>query len=276
MKDKLSNLSERKKAVRNLVSMVNNHSLLDLIAKNSYKRGDISASWMGPFVPESNETSYVSFNKISAIALATWARSHWMIYESFIDEFCSKDGNVLDVGCGSGNTSALLSVIFPQNRIIAIDSDNKTIKFAKKFNQHPNIDYIHSSLEKLSSTKFDYVFACEVLEHMDYDKQFSFIEKCLDFLEEDGLLFITTPNSINEKVGGHHVGLLNEKEFLNFYEKFSNKLHHFSFIDNKKLEICDKGVDAVIYESYEFFNKGDKNRSHFRMVLKNNFISQKL
>ena len=261
-------LNERKKAIRSLISVVNKHSLLDEIAKNSYKRGDISASWIGPFIPVSTEEKYTSFNKISAIALATWARAHWMIYESFIDEFCDKDGNVLDVGCGSGSTSALLSVTFPKNRIVAVDSDKKTINFAKKFNQLSNIEYIHSPLEKMSSEKFSYIFACEILEHMNYDKQFSFVEKCMDFLAKDGLLFLTTPNSIDEKAMGHHIGLLNEKEFLKFYEKFSNNIHHFSYIDNKKLEIVNKGVDAVIYESYELFNKQDKNRSHFRIVLK--------
>ena len=43
------------------------------------------------FIPVSTEEKYISFNKISAIALATWTYCLWMIYESFIDEFIDKE-----------------------------------------------------------------------------------------------------------------------------------------------------------------------------------------
>ncbi len=265
----MSIILDRKNSIKKLVSTVNDEKLLDEISKNCYKRKDVSASWIGPFIPETTNNSYLSFNKVSAIALAKWAKEHWMIYESFIDQFCIKDGDVLDVGCGSGNTTALLSVVFPYNKVTAIDMDKSTIKFAKKFNQQNNINFNHSSLENFKDEKFDYIFACEILEHMTYDKQKFFIEKCLSLLKKDGLLFLTTPNSIDEKVGGHHVGLLNKKEFETFYKEFKTKIVNSSFVDNEKLSICKNGIEAIIDDSIEDFDKRDKNRSHFRFVMQN-------
>ena len=267
--NEVSSLSDRKSAVKKLVSIVDDNKLLDEISKNSYKRKDTSASWIGPFIPKTTNNSYLSFNKVSSTALAKWAKEHWMIYESFIDQFCNKEGDVLDVGCGSGNTTALLSMVFPHNKIVGVDMDKSTIKFAKKFNQYNKIQYYHTSLENLSEEKFDYVIACEVLEHMKYDKQIFFVEKCLSLIKKDGFLFLTTPNSINEKVGGHHIGLLNKHEFQIFYDHFETKITNFSFIDNKKLASCSSGMEAIIHDPVETFDKQDVNRSHFRIVMKN-------
>lgn len=261
-------LEERKSYMRSLFSVVDDPKLLKEIAENAYRRKDISASWIGPFCPETFNTSF-TFDKVTAKDLARWARAHWMIYDSFIDEFCTRNEDILDVGCGSGNTTNLLSVLFPFNKIIALDSDKKTIKFCKKYNATTNIEFIHSELEKWDKdNKFGYIFACEVLEHLNYDKQFVFLDKCLDLLTENGLLFITTPNSIDEPPEGHHKGLLNRERFLNFYSQYEKNIHSFSFIDNQKLISCSKGVEAVYKEEYEMFDARDKNRSHFRIVMK--------
>ncbi len=269
MLNKMPTLSDRKHAVKKLTSIVNDSALLDEISKNSYKRKDTSASWIGPFIPETTNNSYLSFNNVSVTSLKNWAKEHWMIYESFIDQFCNKEGDILDVGCGSGNTTALLSMVFPYNEIVGIDMDKSTVRFAKKFNQYNNIQYRHTSLENCSEELYDYVFVCEVLEHMKYDKQIFFVEKCLSLLKKDGFVFLTTPNSINEKIGGHHIGLLNEHEFQIFYDHFKTKITNFSFIDNKKLASCESGIEAIINDPVETFNKQDVNRSHFRLAMQN-------
>ena len=264
-------LARRKAAARSLVSVVDDHVALGDISKNCYGRDDTSASWIGPFVPVTNDSSFRSFNNIAASDLSDWARAHWMIYDSLIDEFCSAEGDVLDVGCGSGNTTLLLATIFANNRVVGLDSDKKAIRFCKKYNSSINVEYRHSSLEKYGEQKgrkFRYVFACEVLEHMRYDRQERFIRTCLGMLAGDGLLFMTTPNALDEEPTGHHCGLLNRGRFVDLYPSIRPLVRDFSYFDNSALKACGKGADAVIRGAPEAFDMDDsRNRSHFRLVL---------
>jgi 2-polyprenyl-3-methyl-5-hydroxy-6-metoxy-1,4-benzoquinol methylase len=246
--------------------VVDDPTLLREIAENCYCRGDVGASWIGPFVPETNNTTFV-FRGVTAKALAGWARQHWMIYDSFIDEFCTRNRHVLDVGCGSGNTTSLLSVVFPHNKIMGIDTDKKAIKFCEKFNPAHNVEYVSDDIMSLKNeTRFGYVFACEILEHIPHHRQFSFVARCLELLDDDGLLFMSTPNAIQEEPSGHHIGLLNTGRFPDFYSKYRNNICSFSFIDNRRLLTCNKGVEAVYYEEPQRYDAPDKNRSHFRFA----------
>jgi hypothetical protein len=50
----------------------------------------------------------------------------------------------------------------------------------------------------------------------------------------------------------------------------SVNIHSFSYFDNEKLATCQKGTEAVYCDSHEVFDKRDKNRSNFRIVLTKN------
>ena len=243
--------------------------MLEDIFENSYRRSDVSASWIGPFVPVAAGAAFTSENGVSAADMASWARAHWMIYDSLIDEFCEEEGDILDVGCGSGNTTLLLATVFPNNRIVGLDSDKKAIAFCKRYNAAPNVEYIHASLEQYGGRKkFKYVFACEVLEHMDYGLQERFIGSCADALAGDGLLLMTTPNEPDARPGGHHVGLLDRARFAELYPRIRPMVRGFSYIDNQRLKDCRRGADAVHREGPEAHDLDDgRNRSHFGLVL---------
>ena len=262
-------LGQRKAAVRNLVSPVDDHAMLLDISDNCYGRADTSASWIGPFVPATGDRAFRSPNGASAAELSDWARAHWMIYDSFIGEFCGAEGDILDVGCGSGNTTLLLATVFPNNAVVGLDSDKKAISFCKKYNASPRVEYLHTALEHYAGKKkFRYVFACEVLEHMDHADQEQFIKACMELLADDGLLFITTPNEPDGLPGGYHCGLLDRSAFAELYRKIGPKIMDFSYLDNSRLSTCARGVDAVHRDGPDAFDRTDgRVRSHFRMVL---------
>ena len=263
-------LARRKAAVRHLVSQVDDHAMLRDISENCYARSDTSASWIGPFVPATGDRLFRSPNNILAAELAGWARAHWMVYDSLIDEFCTAEGDILDVGCGSGNTTLLLATMFPNNAVVGLDSDKKAIDFCKRHNATPGIEYLHTALEHYAGKKrkFRYVFACEVLEHMDHASQGRFIEACMSLLDVGGLLFVTTPNEPDGRPEGHHRGLLNRAAFKELHAKIGPSIVDFSYLDNSRLKTCARGADAVIRDGPGASGRPDgRNRSHFRMVL---------
>ena len=264
-----SPLERRKAAARDLVSPVGDSGMLRDIFENSYGRNDTSASWIGPFVPVAADASFKSRNGVSAADMASWARAHWMIYDSFIDEFCREEGDILDVGCGSGNTTLLLATVFPNSRIVGLDSDKKAIAFCRKYNAAANVEYVHAPLSRYAGRKkFRYAFACEVLEHMDHGVQERFIRDCADALTDDGLLFMTTPNEPNAVATDHHTGLLDRARFAEMYPRIRPMVKDFSYVDNQKLKVCYRGADAVQRGGPGDHDLDDgRNRSHFRLVL---------
>ena len=104
-----------------------------------------------------------------------------------------KNIKVLDIGCGGG------LLCEPLRRLGAIvtgiDASEKNIEIAKFHanEMNLNIDYIHSSPEKLRTTKkFDVVLNMEVVEHVSNINLF--IEKCFNLTEKKGIMFVATIN----------------------------------------------------------------------------------
>ncbi|XP_054166839.1 uncharacterized protein LOC128964284 [Oppia nitens] len=60
-----------------------------------------------------------------------------------INEMSNNNNNmiVLDIGCGTGSTTKLLTQLNP-NRIIGCDIDSKMVGFAQKYNKTSKIDYL--------------------------------------------------------------------------------------------------------------------------------------
>lgn len=64
------------------------------------------------------------------------------LIDIIIDEVGEKFGIVLDIGCGSGNVTQILSQRISCEKLVAIDVDMRMIKFAKANYSSPKINYI--------------------------------------------------------------------------------------------------------------------------------------
>ena len=109
------------------------------------------------------------------------------------DESALKKLKILDIGCGGG------LLCEPLNRLGAnvtgIDASKKNIEVARLHAKEMdlNIEYIHSSPEKLKLEKeFDVILNMEVIEHVS-DVEL-FIKNCSNLIKKDGIMFISTIN----------------------------------------------------------------------------------
>jgi SAM-dependent methyltransferase len=99
--------------------------------------------------------------------------------DNFIDE---KINSILEVGCGFGRYTNILSSIINPESYTAIDISNSQIEKAKKYVKNDKIDFITSRFQNYnSSEKYDLVFASEILMHIDFLKIDDFIEKLVSF-----------------------------------------------------------------------------------------------
>ena len=118
--------------------------------------------------------------------------NHIKAYD-FVAPFC-KDKMVLDIGCfiGYGETR-----IFSQAKeIIAIDSDDKALDFARRNRQIPNVKFEKVDARGLpfSNETFDIVIAFQLIEHIPPNEVSGFLCEVRRVLKEKGSLFIMTPN----------------------------------------------------------------------------------
>ncbi len=98
--------------------------------------------------------------------------------------------NILEVGCGT----AAISNGFLKNEIeyTGIEFDENIYKFA--ISKSRNVifgDFLKTNFK----TKFDILFASQVVEHIEEPK--IFFEKCNEVLNKDGILHIDVPNDMS-------------------------------------------------------------------------------
>ena len=105
-------------------------------------------------------------------------------------QFC-KGMSVLDLGCGTGNLTKMLSDrVGPEGRIIAVDPDKERLQIARESYSASNIEYIEADDNTFPEGQYDLIFANTVI-HWIQDKRALF-EKVYDNLKSGGQFAFVT------------------------------------------------------------------------------------
>ncbi|GEM_PF-566285 len=158
--------------------------------------------------PKNGEVSYL-FNR------------HRMAY-IFASDF-AKQKIVLDVGCGTGYGSQILSI--SANKVYAIDYSKDAISFAKRNYPHARLNYIVMDANSIGfrDNTFPLIVSFQVIEHMPFLDRY--LTELIRVLKDDGVIIISTPNipPAQKKEGPYNEFHYNEltfkeaKELMEFY-----------------------------------------------------------
>lgn len=100
--------------------------------------------------------------------------------------------NMLDVGCGRGWLSNILS---GYGNIIGIEPVNAVVEYGRRL--FPSLDLRTGTAQCLIdegySSHFDIIVSSEVIEHIADDQKIAFLIELKTLLKEDGFLILTTP-----------------------------------------------------------------------------------
>lgn len=101
---------------------------------------------------------------------------------------------ILDLGCGDGYYSYLLSRISLKIEVIGIDNHVAAIESAKRQARKRNIKFIIGNAEKLPFPEnyFDKIVMSEIIEHVKDDERV--LREARRVLKQGGILVLTTPN----------------------------------------------------------------------------------
>jgi len=111
----------------------------------------------------------------------------------------NKHDKVLEIGCGIGTVSNLVSNhLSSDGHLKALDISKKSIEEAKQiWRKHDNIDFIAADITEHSfKTKFNVIFFPDVLEHIPAEKHEAIFLKSAELLNDDGFILIHIPDPI--------------------------------------------------------------------------------
>jgi SAM-dependent methyltransferase len=137
-----------------------------------------------------------------------WFRRHEIAYRFALPLVADK--RVLEVGCGEGYGTALLSS--HAQRVLGIDYDALTVTHAAR--TYPRATFVRANLAALPvpTASVDVVATLQVIEHVWNHREF--VGECLRVLRPGGLLFVTTPNRLTFSPGlDEPVNPFHTKEF---------------------------------------------------------------
>jgi 2-polyprenyl-3-methyl-5-hydroxy-6-metoxy-1,4-benzoquinol methylase len=195
------------------------------------------------------------------------------MYWGFVEEYLLQgripaSGPLIDIGCGVGNMTANLAAVAPDRELLGFDLNPRIIKAGARYCGAPNLHLICAdAFASENKGRYSAAFALEILEHLPAHRHHEFVELALRTLAPGGLLFLTTPNGLDERDEPFgHIGLLNRKRAAEFVDRFAHNIVDLSYYDNTHL--TDERTSTFhIRGAFADFDKDDQNRSHFRFVL---------
>lgn len=138
-----------------------------------------------------------------------------------------KNKVVLDIACGSGYGSNLLSN--EAKKVYGVDVSSEAVKYAKSKFSNDNIEFLVGDAESipLPDNFVDIVITFETIEHVkNYRK---FMAEMKRVLKDDGLAIISTPNDTEFSEGNHfHLHEFEHEELVKLIsEYFKNQKEYF-------------------------------------------------
>ncbi len=204
-----------------------------------------------------------------------------------IMEYISTDAkNILEIGCGIGDTIFVMSKQMPGSRFVGIDISPKSVDAATKLFGNNKIKFICTAFEDANFTeKFDVIIMNTVYEHIPQNERNIFNTKLSQLLSEKGkiMMMFIAPRHLDflKKNYPEKVQPVDENIFpqnvLDIAAHTKTELVLF-----KELSINNPGdyCQVVLSKAQEDWNKvefesKESDRSLKKIILQNNILSQK-
>jgi 2-polyprenyl-3-methyl-5-hydroxy-6-metoxy-1,4-benzoquinol methylase len=110
----------------------------------------------------------------------------------------NKDASILEIGCGYGRYTGLLTDILKYEKVIGLDISEEQIQFARNHYNLNNVfcDDAISFLEK-DKNKYNTIILMDVLEHLELSYSIKLLQMIKEALLEGGKLIIQVPNGLS-------------------------------------------------------------------------------
>ncbi len=199
-------------------------------------------------------------------------------------KYCPKNGKVLDLGCGTGNTLLTLRKYGIEG--VGIELSRKLVEIAKGSGLNVIYGDITKGISKyFPQKKFDVIYSYHVFEHLNNDERKFVIFEIKKLLKDNGKVILVTPfgyglekwNTVCPNCGmvfnwAGHVDTFNRgdlaKEFLEFGFEVVDEFIHTPLPLSSRIPVFllkqimsvlyNKGYDVGLWEIFTILRLGDK------------------
>lgn len=112
---------------------------------------------------------------------------------STIETYVPDQGRILDLGCGHGLFSALMSVTSPERSILGVDPSSAKIDIAISLaSKLSNVSFFQGTIDDVSEQDLDAVTIMDVLYLLPIPEKLKIMERCRELLRPGGKLVLKT------------------------------------------------------------------------------------
>jgi 1-acyl-sn-glycerol-3-phosphate acyltransferase len=120
-------------------------------------------------------------------------------YYQTYNELLPRNGEILDLGCGYGFISYMLSFTSPRRKITGVDYDAEKIRVALNcFSKNDNLDFVCDDITRYSFENMDAILLSDVLHYLTPECQEELLVRCIDKIRPGGMILIRDADS-NDK-----------------------------------------------------------------------------
>lgn len=114
----------------------------------------------------------------------------------FFHDLIPEAGTITDVGCGYGFLSGMLALTSNDRTILGVDYDAEKIAVAQQaFSDKGNVSFAHKDVTRDELPQSDVFIINDVLHYFPQEEQEKLIEKCMQKLNEGGMIIIRDADS---------------------------------------------------------------------------------
>jgi len=146
------------------------------------------------------------------------------------NDLLPRGGKFLDAGCGYGFMSYMLHFVSLEREITGMDYDENKINTANHcFSKNGKINFVCSDVLQFKYEKYDAIILADVLHYLQPLQQIQAIKKCLQSLNENGILIIRDGNKdLAQRHKGTKITEFFSTTFSGFNKTTENGLSYIS------------------------------------------------
>ena len=120
---------------------------------------------------------------------------HRTIFHELKKVGLKRNHSVLEIGCGIGTVTSLISKFLTKGKILGVDISPVNIEFARNFVNKPNTSFLVSDMTDFHrDEKYDFIVLPDVLEHIPVEQHFALFKTLANHSKVDTVVFINIPS----------------------------------------------------------------------------------
>ncbi len=209
-------------------------------------------------------------NDLSSVDHNWWQGAHKLMYEKFWNRLMKKNsGSLLDIGCGLGYFLEEISEIDKNKKwlLFGAETSISAVTFARNNLSLNNIFLGPIENAPYSEKYFDLITLWDLLEHLENPRRT--LKKIIEILNDDGYLFIATPNINIQLFKARLKKLLNIG--TNHCLEVRDHLHNYSSHSLKRL-LKESGFHTIEFIQLPPIQAVSESSSKVLLIIKNSWF----